>query len=97
MQTNMKWFQLCLLSHGLKTQSVISEIETRPEGGPLSEQTDSSLHAGRTRCDPMRTIVRLWCHECTRMFSDRILTAEGTASQTRARKSSEQCLIRSIT
>ena len=49
--------------------------------GDLSRMSGTSSQMSGMSSNMMRSIARLWCHECTRVFADRILIPEGDPIQ----------------
>ena len=45
--------------------------------GDLSRMSAASSQMSGMGSNIIRSIARLWCHECTRVFADRILLPEG--------------------
>ena len=55
--------------------------QNRSFTGDLSRMSGASSQMSGMGSNMMRSIARLWCHECTRVFGDRILMSEGELIQ----------------
>ena len=55
--------------------------QNRSFTGDLSRMSGASSQMSGMGSNMMRSIARLWCHECTRVFGDRILLSEGKLIQ----------------